>query len=286
MLPNMYKMAGELLPAVFNVSARAIATSSLSIFGDQQDVMACRQTGFAMLASGSVQEVMDLTGVAHMSAIKGRVPFVNFFDGFRTSHEIQKIEVFDYENYKKLLDWDAVKAFRERALNPDSPVTRGTAQNPDIYFQTREAVNKYYDVIPEIVEDYMAEVTKITGREYHLFNYYGPKDADELIVVMGSAQEVAIKTAELVNAEEGTKAVSYTHLGALICRGEDLSKEWRCCRFSGRLHMFWGASVLGAVLLGLLSGGYFSFAEPMFTLKTQYLACLLYTSLVERRCII
>lgn len=205
MLPNMYKMAGELLPAVFNVSARAIATSSLSIFGDQQDVMACRQTGFAMLASGSVQEVMDLTGVAHMSAIKGRVPFVNFFDGFRTSHEIQKIEVFDYENYKKLLDWDAVKAFRERALNPDSPVTRGTAQNPDIYFQTREAVNKYYDVIPEIVEDYMAEVTKITGREYHLFNYYGPKDADELIVVMGSAQEVAIKTAELVNAEEGTK---------------------------------------------------------------------------------
>lgn len=205
MLPNMYKISGELLPGVFNVSARALATSSLSIFGDHQDVMAARQTGFAMLASGSVQEVMDLTGISHLSAIKARVPFVNFFDGFRTSHEIQKIEVFSYENYKKLLDWDAVQAFRERGLNPDKPVIRGTAQNPDIYFQSREAVNKYYDAVPEIVENYMNEVNKITGREYKLFNYYGPQDAEELIVIMGSGYEVALKTAELVNAAEGTK---------------------------------------------------------------------------------
>ena len=205
MIPNMYKIAGELLPGVFNVSARALATSSLNIFGDHQDVMACRQTGFAMLASGSVQEVMDLTGVAHLSAIKARVPFLNFFDGFRTSHEIQKIEVFDYADYAKLLDWEAVKAFRQRALNPDNPVIRGTAQNPDIYFQSREAVNKYYEAVPDIVENYLGEVSKITGREYHLFNYYGPKDADMVIVTMGSSQETAIKTAEVVNAAEGTK---------------------------------------------------------------------------------
>ena len=157
MIPNMYKMAGELLPAVFHVSARALATSSLSIFGDHQDVMATRQTGFALLAEGSVQEVMDLAGVAHLSAIKGRVPFLNFFDGFRTSHEIQKIEVMDYANLEKLLDKDAVDAFRKRGLNPDNPVIRGTAQNPDIYFQTREAVNTYYNALPEIVENYMAK---------------------------------------------------------------------------------------------------------------------------------
>ena len=148
MISNMYKMAGELLPAVFHVSARALATSSLSIFGDHQDVMATRQTGFALLAEGSVQEVMDLAGVAHLSAIKGRVPFLNFFDGFRTSHEIQKIEVMDYANLEKLLDKDAVDAFRKRGLNPDNPVIRGTAQNPDIYFQTREAVNTYYNALP------------------------------------------------------------------------------------------------------------------------------------------
>ncbi|XOQ53453.1 MAG: Pyruvate:ferredoxin oxidoreductase [Succiniclasticum sp.] len=205
MIPNMYKISGELLPAVFNVSARALATSSLSIFGDHQDVMAARQTGFAMLASGSVQEVMDLTGVAHMSAIKARVPFLNFFDGFRTSHEIQKIEVFDYENYKKMVDWDAIRAFRQRSLNPDAPVIRGTAQNPDIYFQSREAVNKYYEAVPDIVENYLAQVSKITGREYHLFNYYGPKDAELLLVTMGSSQETCVQTAEVVRAAEGTK---------------------------------------------------------------------------------
>ena len=205
MVPNMYKISGELLPGVFNVSARALATSSLSIFGDHQDVMACRQTGFALLASGSVQEVMDLTGVAHLAAIKSRVPFLNFFDGFRTSHEIQKIEVIDYEDFGKMLDWDAVTAFRQRGMNPDKPVIRGTAQNPDIYFQTREAVNEYYERVPEIVESYMAEITKLTGREYHLFNYYGPEDADELVITMGSSQETAIKTAEMVNAAEGRK---------------------------------------------------------------------------------
>ena len=155
MIPNMYKIAGELLPGVFHVSARALAAHALSIFGDHSDVMACRQTGFAMLAEGSVQEVMDLTGVAHLSAIKGRVPFLNFFDGFRTSHEVQKIEVIDYEDFAKLLDWEAVDAFRQRALNPDNPVTRGTAQNPDIFFQAREASNPYYDAIPDIVADYI-----------------------------------------------------------------------------------------------------------------------------------
>ncbi|MBQ2134362.1 MAG: pyruvate:ferredoxin (flavodoxin) oxidoreductase, partial [Phascolarctobacterium sp.] len=153
MIPNMYKMSGELLPAVFHVSARALATSSLSIFGDHQDVMAARQTGFALLAEGSVQEVMDLSAVAHLAAIKGRVPFLNFFDGFRTSHEIQKIEVMEYDDLAKLLDKDALAAFRQRGLNPDNPVIRGTAQNPDIYFQTREAVNNYYDALPEIVEE-------------------------------------------------------------------------------------------------------------------------------------
>ena len=157
MIPNMYKIAGERLPGVIHVSARALATSSLNIFGDHQDVMATRQTGFAMLAEGSVQEVMDLSAVAHLAAIKTRIPFVNFFDGFRTSHEIQKIEVLEYDELAKLVDWDSVKEFRESALNPDHPVTRGTAQNPDIYFQTREAVNRFYEDIPEVVEEYMAE---------------------------------------------------------------------------------------------------------------------------------
>ena len=165
MIPNMYKIAGERLPGVIHVSARALATSSLNIFGDHQDVMAARQTGFAMLAEGSVQEVMDLSAVAHLTAIKTRIPFINFFDGFRTSHEIQKIEVLENEELAKLVDWDAVKEFRQSALNPENPVTRGTAQNPDIYFQTREAVNRFYDDIPEVVEGYMAEITKLTGRE-------------------------------------------------------------------------------------------------------------------------
>lgn len=212
MIPNMYKMAGELLPAVFHVSARALATSSLSIFGDHQDVMAARQTGFALLAEGSVQEVMDLAAVAHLAAIKGRVPFVNFFDGFRTSHEIQKIEVLDYEDLGKMLDMDAVDAFRRRGLNPDNPVIRGTAQNPDIYFQTREAVNGYYDALPEIVEGYMQEINKLTGRDYHLFNYYGAEDAEEIIITMGSSTETVRTVVEKLNEQGRKVGVLCVHL--------------------------------------------------------------------------
>lgn len=200
MIPNMYKIAGEMLPGVFHVSARALATSALNIFGDHQDVMAARQTGFAMLAEGSVQEVMDLAAVAHLTAIKTRIPFLNFFDGFRTSHEVQKIEVLEYDELASLLDWDSVKAFRERALNPNHPVTRGTAQNADIYFQERESVNKFYNELPETVESYMAEITKLTGREYHCFDYYGAPDADRVIVAMGSATDVCEETIDYLNA--------------------------------------------------------------------------------------
>ncbi len=212
MIPNMYKIAGELLPTVFHVSARAIAAHALNIFGDHQDVMACRQTGFAMLASGSVQETMDLGGVAHLAAIKGRVPFVHFFDGFRTSHEIQKVEVMDYEDLKGLLDWDALKAFKDNALNPEHPVLRGTAQNSDIYFQGREASNKYYEAIPDIVADYMKEITKITGREYKPFNYYGAPDATKVIVAMGSACEAIEETVDYINARGGKVGVVKVHL--------------------------------------------------------------------------
>lgn len=212
MIPNMYKIAGELLPAVFQVSARAIAASSLSIFGDHQDVMAARQTGFALLAEGSVQEVMDLTAVAHLAAIRGRVPFINFFDGFRTSHEVQKIEVVEYEDLEKLLDKDAVAAFRRRALCPDEPVTRGTAQNPDIYFQTREAVNSYYQELPEVVEHYMNEINRITGRNYGLFNYYGAADAEKVIIAMGSSSEVIQTTVEHLNAQGEKVGLLVVHL--------------------------------------------------------------------------
>ncbi|MDR5587263.1 MULTISPECIES: pyruvate:ferredoxin (flavodoxin) oxidoreductase [Clostridium] len=199
MIPNMYKIAGEKLPCVMHVSARALTTSSLNIFGDHQDVMAARQTGFAMLAETSVQEVMDLSGVAHLAAIKGKIPFVNFFDGFRTSHEIQKIEVIEQDELAKLVDYNAIDEFRKNALNPNHPVTRGTAQNPDIYFQTREAVNKSYDDIPYIVEEYMNEITKLTGREYHCFDYYGAKDADRIIISMGCVNDVIEETVDYLN---------------------------------------------------------------------------------------
>ncbi len=212
MIPNMYKIAGELLPTVFHVSARALAAHALNIFGDHQDVMACRQTGFAMLASGSVQETMDLGGVAHLASIKGRVPFLHFFDGFRTSHELQKIEVMDFEDLKSLLDWDALKAFKDNALNPEHPVLRGTAQNADIYFQGREAANKYYEAIPDIVADYMKEITKITGREYKPFNYYGAPDATKVIVAMGSACEAIEETVDYINARGGKVGVVKVHL--------------------------------------------------------------------------
>jgi len=193
MIPNMYKIAGELLPGVFHVSARALAAQALSIFGDHADVMSARQTGFAMLATSSVQEIMDLAPVAHLAAIEGRVPFLHFFDGFRTSHEIQKVEAADMEKLRKLVNYKALKEYRDRALNPEHPVTRGTAQNPDIYFQTRELQNKYYDALPDIVAKYMKQMSKITGREYAPFVYYGAPDATDIIIAMGSVNDV-IKT--------------------------------------------------------------------------------------------
>jgi len=203
MIPNMYKIAGELLPGVFHVSARAVASHALSIFGDHSDVMATRQTGFALLASGSVQEVMDLGGIAHLSAIKSRVPFLHFFDGFRTSHEVQKIELIDYDDFAKLVDYNAVRAFRNRALNPEHPVLRGTAQNPDIFFQAREACNPYYEAVPDIVAEYMAEISKITGRDYKPFNYYGAEDAEYVIVAMGSVCQTIEETIDyLLNKGE------------------------------------------------------------------------------------
>ena len=201
MIPNMYKIAGELLPGVFHVTARALASHTLSIFGDHSDIMACRQTGFAMLGEGNVQEVMDLAPVAHLAAIKGRVPFLNFFDGFRTSHEIQKVAVWDYEDLKDMCDMDAVKAFRERALNPQHPTMRGSHENGDIFFQNREASNKYYDAIPEIVEEYMGKVNEKLGTDYKLFNYYGAPDAERVIVAMGSICDVAEEVIDYLTAQ-------------------------------------------------------------------------------------
>ena len=212
MLPNMYKVAGELLPGVFHVSARAIASQALSIFGDHQDVMAARMTGCVMLAAGSVQEVADLAPVSHLAAIKGRLPFVNFFDGFRTSHEIQKVEVLDYEDYAEMLDREALKEFRSRALTPNNPVTRGTAQNSDIYFQTREASNKFYNNIIPIVEEYMAKMEEKTGRSYGLFNYYGAEDAKEIIVAMGSVTEAIEETIDELNARGEKYGLVKVHL--------------------------------------------------------------------------
>ena len=201
MVPNMYKIAGELLPGVFHVTARALASHTLSIFGDHSDVMACRQTGFAMLAEGNVQEVMDLAPVAHLAAIKGRVPFLNFFDGFRTSHELQKIQVWDYEDLADMVDMDAVKAFRERALSPEHPTMRGSHENGDIFFQNREASNKYYEAVPGIVEEYMGKINAKLGTDYQLFNYYGAPDADRVIVAMGSICDVAEEVIDYLNAQ-------------------------------------------------------------------------------------
>ncbi len=212
MIPNMYKISGELLPGVFHVSARALAAQSLSIFGDHQDVMATRQTGFAMLATSSVQEVMDLAGVAHLVALKARVPFLHFFDGFRTSHEIQKIELIDEASLTSLLDHDALKAFRARALNPEHPVTRGTAQNPDIYFQTREAANKFYNAVPDMVADTMREISKITGREYKPFVYYGDPEAEEILIAMGSVTETIKETIDYLRKQGRKVGLVTVHL--------------------------------------------------------------------------
>lgn len=212
MIPNMYKIAGELLPGVFHVSARALAAQALSIFGDHSDVMSTRQTGFAMLATGSVQEVMDLAPIAHLAAIKSRVPFLHFFDGFRTSHEIQKVEAADQEALAKLIDQKALQEFRERALNPEHPVTRGTAQNPDIYFQTREAANRFYEAVPAIVEEYMKEIQKITGREYKLFDYYGAADAENVIIAMGSVTETIKEVIDYLAAKGEKIGLVSVHL--------------------------------------------------------------------------
>ena len=212
MIPNMYKIAGEMLPSVFHVSARTIASHALSIFGDHQDVMSVRQTGFAMLAEGSVQEVMDLAGVAHLATIKSSIPFVNFFDGFRTSHEIQKIEMLDQDDLAPLLDQDALARFRSRALTPDAPVARGMAENGDVFFQHREACNKAYDAVPEVVENYMAEISKITGREYHLFNYYGAPDAERVIIAMGSVTQAAQEAIDYLVAKGEKVGLVSVHL--------------------------------------------------------------------------
>ena len=200
MIPNMYKMAGELLPSVIHVSARALASHALSIFGDHSDVYACRQTGYAMLCAGNVQEVMDLGAVAHLAAVKGRVPFLHFFDGFRTSHEVQKIEAWDYDDLESMLDKDALDAYRRRSLNPEHPVLRGTAQNPDIFFQAREACNTYYDNVVPVVEEYMEKVNKLAGTKYKPFNYYGAKDATKVIIAMGSVCDTIEETIDYMNA--------------------------------------------------------------------------------------
>ncbi|MEG0132524.1 MAG: pyruvate:ferredoxin (flavodoxin) oxidoreductase [Clostridium sp.] len=212
MVPNMYKIAGELLPGVLHVTARALASQALSIFGDHQDVMAARQTGFALLATNSVQEVMDLAPIAHLAAIEGRVPFLHFFDGFRTSHEIQKIQTWDYETLGNFLNKDAVEAYRNNALSPEHPVTRGTAQNPDVYFQTREAANPFYDAIPDVVENYMEKINKEIGTDYHTFNYYGAPDADRIIVAMGSVCDVIEETIDYLTAQGEKVGLLKVHL--------------------------------------------------------------------------
>ena len=213
MIPNMYKIAGELLPGVFHVTARSLSAQALSIFGDHADVYSARQTGFAMLATGSVQEVADLAGVAHLAAIKTRVPFMHFFDGFRTSHEIQKVEVLEYDELEKLLDKEAVAEFRKRAINPEiNPITRGTAQNDDIYFQTREAANKFYDAIPDVVASYMNDITKLTNREYKPFVYYGAEDAEYVIIAMGSVTETIKETIDYLMAKGEKVGLVSVHL--------------------------------------------------------------------------
>ena len=212
MIPNMYKIAGEMLPCVFDVSARTLASHSLCIFGDHQDVMACRQTGFAMFCSGSVQEVMDLTAVPHLATLKTQIPFVNFFDGFRTSHEYHKIEVMEQEDVAKLVDPEDVKRFRDRALSPERPMTRGTAENPETFFTHREACNAAYDKVPEVVEYYMQKVSEITGREYHLFDYYGAKDAERIIILMGSATEAAREAIDHLTAQGEKVGMVAVHL--------------------------------------------------------------------------
>ena len=212
MIPNMYKISAELLPGVFHVSARSLAAQALSIFGDHSDVMSARQTGFAFLATSSVQQIMDIAGVAHLAAIKSRIPFVHFFDGFRTSHEIQMVEAPTADQMAKLIDYNALQEFRNRSLNPETPVTRGTAQNPDIYFQTREAANPFYDAVPDIVEEYMLKLSKLTGRDYNLFTYYGAKDAENIVIAMGSITETISEIVDYLNNKGEKVGLITVHL--------------------------------------------------------------------------
>ena len=212
MIPNMYKIAGELLPGVFHVTARAIAMHALSIFGDHSDVMSTRMTGFTMIAGGSVQEAHDMAALAHLTAIKSSVPVLNFFDGFRTSHEIQKVDVFDYNDLAKLVDYDAIAAFRDRSMRPEKPYTKGTAQNPDIFFQAKEASQPFYDKVPDIVAKYMNDIKGICGREYHPFNYYGAVDADRVIIAMGSVCQAIEETVDYLNARGEKVGVIEVHL--------------------------------------------------------------------------
>ena len=218
MLPNMYKIAGEQLPGVFHVSARTVATHALNIFGDHSDVMACRQTGFAMLAEGNVQEVMDLAPVAHLSAIEGKVPFLNFFDGFRTSHEIQKVAVWDYDDLAEMCDMDAVQAFRDHSLNPEHPHSRGSHENGDIFFQHREACNSVYDELPAIVESYMNKINAKLGSDYGLFNYYGAPDADRVVICMGSFCDTLEEVIDYLNAHGEIVPRSRVLLASLCMR--------------------------------------------------------------------
>ena len=212
MIPNMFKIAGELMPCVFHVSARAIAGHALSIFGDHSDVMSARMTGFAMLAAGSVQETMDLAAVAHLSTLRTSVPFLHFFDGFRTSHEIQKIDALDYDDLAGLVDYDAIDMFRSRAMRPENPFQKGTAQNPDIFFQAKEAAQPFYEDIPDVVEGYMQEIKKLTGRSYHPFTYYGAPDAKHVIVAMGSVCQAIEETVDYLNARGKKVGVVEVHL--------------------------------------------------------------------------
>ena len=212
MLPNMFKIAGELLPGVFHVSARALATHALSIFGDHSDVMTCRMTGFTMLAAGSVQEAADLAAVAHLTAIETSVPVLNFFDGFRTSHEIQKIDVYDYADLAKLVDYDAIETFRERAMRPENPFVKGTAQNPDIFFQAKEASQPYFDRVPDVVAEYMRQVSKLHGREYYPFQYYGAPDAERVVVAIGSVCQATEEVVDWMNARGEKVGLIEVHL--------------------------------------------------------------------------
>ena len=251
MIPNLYKIAGEQLPGVFNVSARALASHALSIFGDHSDVYACRQTGVAMLCESSVQEVMDLTPVAHCAALKGKVPFINFFDGFRTSHEIQKIETWDYEDLKDMVDMDAVDAFRKHALNPNHPCQRGSAQNPDIFFQAREACNPYYDALPAIVQEYMDKVNEKIGTDYKLFNYYGAADAEHVIIAMGFCLRYHRGDHRLPRSSrqesrrcKGTSVPSVLRRSTHQCNSGDCKTDFRSGQ-NKRAGISWRASVPG-----------------------------------------